>query len=865
MSRAHEHNTIFLLLTFLPYHTAPVFRALLAILPRSIPPALRFIHPYRESNSSPPRRAIVYSLATNHAFSNALNSYVLRITKSSQQHHALMVFWSGNMAEATSAILDLAKSGRRNVQTQNEHDVLIRIIPVLNEGLVSKRASELRSGCYMILAVIVTKASLDDTVIIEMMKAVVAGWTMETALDGLICLALLAERRSSVLIPRPLAREIMALDNLPNRLTTMSQRYRVGKLTSSLILHQLAQMWHRRGNTTLKVIEDLLLPSLLTHSQILIIVKALLLEARKIDVNSDQDEDVRTQLSQTLVRLSSSSFFGGIVSEALNIFNEDVVLLERKLQIVFPRHEDPHKAEFDDDQMRDVGVASNEISSLDDALAKLPLPSVDEVSFLSKKPSHLYNQLISAFLQALASGTATELFSNISALRPDSAMQEPLYFTFFIRVWCGPYTNLARSTALRVVATFVSSQDGASSDLQALIPYIVMALADPAKIVRRAAAQLLLACNKIYSAMGHSDKPIETMPWAGNNMYGTQTDSKVVVWLSRDDARQLISELFVPDLEECILDCGHVQRLLQNAITSSTSVDSMRRHKQRRLFKSAQRTAFFIFLAGHTIMTPLLAAKLFLLKTTYPVRKVGKVTRASLLLPLLQFWLEQDSTELSKACDAQHILLGDLDHEMVRIVDPRSVEGLAMLRSTADGSSRTTRPTLVKSIFSHLRLIWPSLKEGLQLSLASWLLNVSCEPNQNEHKNTNSGEEAAGCLRSIELFPVILASLLEEIHASEPVQKIETPAKRRRIDHDHEIHITHRNTRNVLTAVRKLTFVLEMIESSIGKFDQRLMRKLFDILELLRRLKAEIGSEMAYIQSIVLRSVRTMAQAIKVD
>ena len=769
------------------------------------------------------------------------------------------------MAEATSAILDLAKSGRRNVQTQNEHDALIRIIPVLNEGLVSGRAPELRSGCYMILAVVATKADLDDTVMIDMMKAVVAGWTIETALDGLICLTLLAERRSSVLIPRPLAREIIALDNLPDRLTTITQRYRVGKLTSGLILHELAQMWHRRGNKILKVIEDLLSPSLLSHSQLLIIIKALILEAQKLGINSDQHGDVRTQLSQMLVRLSSSSSFEGIVSEALNILGGDVALLERKLQIVLPQHENPHKDELDDDQMHDVGFASNETNSLNDALSKLPARSVDEVSFLSEKPSRLFNQLISAFLQTLASGTATELFSNISALQPDSAMQEPLCFTFFIRVWCGPYSSLARVTALRVVVTFVSDQDGAPSDLQALIPYIMMALADPAKIVRRAAAQLLLACNKIYSAMSLSNKSVEATPWAGNNIYGTQADDNAVMWLSRDDARQLISELFVPDLEECILDCEHVNRLLQYAITSSTSVNSMHRHKQRKLFKSAQRVAFFNFLASHTVNTPLLAVKLFLLKATYPVKKVGNVTRAGLLLPLLQSWLEQDSTELSKACDTQHILLADLDHEMVRIVGPRSTEGLAMLQSIADGSSRTARPTLVKSVFSHLRLISPSLKEGLQLSLASWLLNVSCEPDQDEHRNTNSGEEAAECLRSIELSPIILASLLEEIHASEPIQKTDTPAKRRRIDHDHEIPITHRNTRDVLTAAKKLTFVLEMIESSIGGFDQRLMRKLFDTLELLHRLKAEIGSEMAYIQSIVLRSVRAMAHAIKVD
>src|SRR6187402_2272592 len=174
--RIHEQNTSFLLMTFLPYHTLPIFTTLLSILPDKLPQEYKFLQPYIRSLTQPPRHAIVQTATNNIPFTSAFNSYVLRICQARQSHQALLAFWAGIMTEATGGMLDKSRSGRRGVQQQNEQDVILRLLPTLNEALAMKRVPDLRVGCYMILSVMASKGGLDDKLLTAMMEAVVLGW-----------------------------------------------------------------------------------------------------------------------------------------------------------------------------------------------------------------------------------------------------------------------------------------------------------------------------------------------------------------------------------------------------------------------------------------------------------------------------------------------------------------------------------------------------------------------------------------------------------------------------------------------------------------------------------------------------------------
>ena len=143
-------------------------------------------------------------------------------------------------------MLDRARSGRRGVQQQNEQDVILRLLPTLNEGLAMKNVADLQIGCYMLLSVMASKGGLDDKLLTAMMEAIVLGWTTETTLPGLVCLSVLAQYRNSAQVPTLLAKELLKIQDLPSLLIGLSKQRRVDKLANGLCL-TLVDRLHKSG------------------------------------------------------------------------------------------------------------------------------------------------------------------------------------------------------------------------------------------------------------------------------------------------------------------------------------------------------------------------------------------------------------------------------------------------------------------------------------------------------------------------------------------------------------------------------------------------------------------------------------------
>ncbi len=768
------------------------------------------------------------------------------------------------MAEATAATLDIARSGRKAVQAQNEQDVLIRLLPVLNEGLAAKQVPELRIGCYMILVVLATKAELNDTVVLEMMKAVVAGWTEETASDGLMCLALLMERRQSVSLPKPLIRAVTNLKGLSSTLNAISQRYRVERLTLALLSSLTSQIAASGASENLDLVGELLLLPVLSRARLVSALKTLLVTAQELDDDIDGGNSTRTRLGDLLVRLGNSDTLGAAVSEALQSPGVNIDLLEMKLQTVLPRREVPTTVEPEDQEMLDPEPGPDPQTAFKNALSKLPTQTVDEVSFLSAKPSHLFGQLINVFLLAIRSPNRAEEFSKLPVLRRDSATEDPLFFTFFIRTWCGPYPAVARSLALEIATATVSSQQEQPADLQALLPYLIQALADSSKLVRQATTKLVLACSKMYGALKKRKSSTQSFVWAQEELYGNERESRAVDWLSMDQARKVVSEVLVPGLEECILDGKHVEGLTVSALKSSKG-GQKEPDEGHKVLKTGDREALFQFLASHATKTPLLAVRSRLLRVLNQVSKVGKIKRTTLLLPLLQNWASEDTAELRKTCYSQQVEFENLEEEMVKAVDPRTDEGLTTLQTIASGELGRRRPTLQAAAFSYIRASWSSLKDEARLSLARFLLQLSLSSAQAEPTKGGSPAEARECLRAIQLPPEILAVLVEETLAAAHIERRSTPAKRRKVDQDHSVPLSQPAPKEASEIIEQMTLVLELVDASKPEFHQLLLEGLFHTLERLQELKHKLGSELAYLQGLVLGSLLSMARQYKVS
>ncbi|KAF4545397.1 Ssu processome component [Lasiodiplodia theobromae] len=411
--RIHEYNTEFTILTFLPYHSTPVFLSLLSILPKKFSPTYRFLFPYITSLASPPRQTIVYTATHTPAFLSALNSYVLKVTKAHQQSPALISFWASVATQAVHGMLDEAKAGRGNVQRQREEDVILRILPVLNEALTLKNAPELKVGCYMIMTVMATKASFEDKLLNGMMEAVTS---------------ILAQERRSAKLPKPVLRSLLKLDQLAARISDLSQRCRVDRLAFGCVLGILEKYGKSASSDSsawLDVVEKTLHAQIYDDLQTGVIIKSLLVTVQRIDLATDVTSEQRNLLADLIIRLNQSPDIGQTIAKVIDGEGMDVEKLEMQLKTVLRPALEPKKDEDDDVDMEDSQPALAD--AIEDILSTLPSETTEE-SFLVSHDSATFEALSKAFVP---------LFSG----------NDSRYLTFLARFWCGSYPALARSTA----------------------------------------------------------------------------------------------------------------------------------------------------------------------------------------------------------------------------------------------------------------------------------------------------------------------------------------------------------------------------------------------------------------------------------
>ncbi|KAG9896775.1 hypothetical protein KCU98_g11090, partial [Aureobasidium melanogenum] len=237
--RVHEYNTESLVLTFLPYHANPVFPTMLSILPKTLPPTLKFLQPYISSLSCPPSQALVYAAVNNPSFFTAFNTYVVRT--SNLGHHSVMLlqFWAGVMTPTINGMLDAAMSGRADVRSQRQEDLLLRLVPVLQQTLRIKNVPELFLGSCMIICVLVSKTQLDDKVLDSLMDAVSRGWTSQTIDQGLSTVAIIAEERQSLKFTRPVTKALLKVPALESRILELQTKQHTGRLLTGLAMTSL--------------------------------------------------------------------------------------------------------------------------------------------------------------------------------------------------------------------------------------------------------------------------------------------------------------------------------------------------------------------------------------------------------------------------------------------------------------------------------------------------------------------------------------------------------------------------------------------------------------------------------------------------
>lgn len=833
----HEFNTASLILTFLPYHSAPIFLNLLTILPEDLTPTFKVLYPYKRSRINPPREALVKSAAKNQAFAAALNRHVLEVSKLQAQHHGLLAFWAGIMTEAVSEMLDFARSGRLHVEKQNHEDILLRFLPLLNDGLAMKKVTELVVGCYMITVVFATKAALSETALDSLMEAVVGSWTQETLNSGMVCLSVLAQQKESPTLPRKVLRSVLKLEDLVDLLIDLSTQHKITGLVLGLISGCISEMQNQNTRPETDFVSSVFQKGLLDDDGTRRAISLILQATAEVTQNGQMTLDFQGQISDLIQLLNSSDKLRRLLKKATSDSGVDIASLEHSLETVIDRQ--PVLPPSEDVEMGDVAdqQESDPFPELMDGLAKEPLY---RSSFLAEREPALLGRLAQALSLAIDSPERLESLANLPALGKDRLANDPQFLSFFARVSTGPYPVRTRVAALKVMSTALN--DAAPVvDLQGLLPYIIVALADISTTIRREAGNLVATVVQLQRKAKKADHPTV---WAKDTLYGSGSAS--LHWLSARDVQKVIDRVLRPNLEGYVLDAGHVGASIERALKSKSS-DSSEDSSSAELKKSL-RQSFYSFLCSHIIQTPCFGVKLRLLKIVNSVDKIGSTVRTTELGPLLEAWRTLSDTEISSICEKEQLVREELDQEVLTIVSHKDKEAENVVLSIIENASDTLRSGFVFAAFTRLGQIWRRLGEERQIAAAKRMLDIAF------HSPPTVEINAKETLRNVKLPEAALIDFVDRIPASISKLEGQSPSpKRRRTDDGSAASTTAQE--GLDQTIDQVTFILELADASSPDEHPAIVPSLFRALDAIYHFKSRIQSGMGYLLSLALGSL----------
>lgn len=850
-----------MILTFLPYHTTPIFSTLLSIMPRDLPPALRFLHPYIQSLANPPRHTIVYTATHNKSFFVGLNAHVLDVSRVGYHYPALFSFWAAIITEAVAAMLDQSRNGRREIQRQSQEDVVLHIMPTLNDGMCLEKVHDLQVGCYMIITVLATKSALRDEVLAALMDAVALGLS-QTNHRGLICLAVLAQQKESAVLSKRVLKALLKIEKLDHALLMLKPQYNVENLALGAVLGIVEGFGNAQDTQRISLALSVIEADLMDESSMAIAITSIMSIMQTGNLEQRQQPGLQSSLIDLLQCLTKK--------ENVRKFIEGTTGGPEKgidLRVKEAMHRGKNLLEGHQESRLDNGHRPSLTESFEDAVTRIPTRTAHEISFLSHSDSCLFDSLASAFIlastQSSSSSSSTsslKRFSDLPVLRKSLMMTEPLYLSFFVRVWCSPYQDFARAAAIDAVSECLRSSR-LVEDVQFLLPYIIFGLADYSLIVRRASVNLLTALLPAYCKDETEKQRPNLAIFGREQIYGQRKQSSEVVWLSIEDAARFINQVLAPRIEEYVLDSNHISQHLSDILNGSkTSTGAQFIHKD---LKTSLRQAFFAFLCSHVVNTPIFSMKFRLLKMLNQVEKVGVLSRSKALLPLLSESTSESNLQREEICNRYQISPEQFHEQLVGIVSPVDRDGTRVLQSIIETMNDSDLPLLLLAAYKRIRAIWSSLKPDLQLTLAKILLELAVGDTQRNEGETQRVESIL-TLQTISLSTVILQHFIENLSALPNNMPEKMSSKRRRTSHGHAAISSDDDSKRFGFVLKRFAFVLELVEAHNPREHPQLLKGLFQAMGELQQLKNLSGTDLGYLEVLTMENILSIIKRLEV-
>ncbi|KAH6671549.1 U3 small nucleolar RNA-associated protein [Plectosphaerella plurivora] len=844
--RIHEENTSVLLTTFLPYHTIPVFVTVLSILPATLPAEYRFLMPYIKSLTAPSRAVLVRQAIHQAAFLDTLTEYTLEACRNQQHYSALISFWGSTMTEALNGLLENARSGRASIQRDNDQALLQRFGHIFGEAMLLKKVSSLQVAAYMAVSMFAAKGNLDDAVLSAFMEQVVHGWTAETVRPGLVCLSILAQYRGAKQMGSKVTKALLKVSDVGGVIVDIGRRQRVDKLANGLCIALVDRLIKKGDARGLSVIRSVLVGQVLREQQIKVIFKTLLVAAHQLGDEVDPNGQVRKELGTALIDLSRHTGNSSeIIQKAIEEEELDIEEMEMKLDVKI-RQQITATAPVDDEMDVDRKVPAQDVRVLmqqqsDDAIT-LPSSLSAEADEASVALSQLFLRVVA---QSIEEPQLLTEFAAIPALHRSTAVGDATFAAFMVRIWSGPYPTFARAGALDAVKQRLLEDDADGKDLQAIIPYCMVALLDSSRKVRRVAADLLTRLGELYPPQSKGKKQDA---WGAGGFYadGVKTQS-----MGPEVVAKLLHDIIVPALEECVMDEAHLIVVLQAGVDSSAKTKATS-------ISQAARQSILTSLASHVVATPLLRVKSTLLTLLNRIKGVSSTTRTKVLLPAFRWWADLTEEQTAEACAKEQLDPIQLDLRFTETIVPNDPEGLAFLLSIVGETSESRRQKLVRASFQRLQVMWPTMKQDTQFDVAETMLQIYQRPPPAQDREDTIAAEAGVLLKNVELSTATLAQFLDAVQSRSKMVTGSPPSKRRRTSTEANTAVQSYSAADLSRILRDVTFILQLVEGSKPQSHPELLPNLFDTLGELQRLTAVVDSELGYLQNLVLTSLIAM-------
>lgn len=833
----------------MPYHSTSIFLSLLSILPRQLPPTFRFLYPYTTRLANPPIKAIAHAASNNRPFFAAFNGYTISVSQARHQYPALISFWVSVASQAIDGMLSAALSGRESIQRQNLEEILLFILPVLNDGLALAEIGSLTEACCTVIMVIASKGILSDKVTGGLMKAITNVWPEATIDVRLICLALLAQERGTRRLQKAVTKALLQLENCPTRLAILSRSYRVDTLALSYALGCVIRMSKTEGTQEAHVVQSILEAEILNDKQRKILVMHLLEQPRNRKGMGDLNVQHRRNHARLVVFLSESERQREILEVALMELNMNVEELRHLLQIDIPlvqrRNEDSEEMQIEPSSQDEPSLTK----PLDNRFIALSQMEPRPRSFMDLKEWTDFNSLAEGFVEMFAFTVPSSIrdnFLKLPVLRRDSALIDPTYVSFLIRIWSGRYPVSSRVAALDDVSDLFSEGFENLVRIQWAIPYLVIALADENKIVRQSSAKVI----KVLSGLDTRDKEIQPngksreMTWGFQELYPGSTST--LESLTVEDVRHLVQVSLLPELEACVLDRSVIIKVIQNTLTGTSS-------------KKADMFAYF---ACHAAVTPLLTIQSALIMVLSGVNKNSSNARSKLLRPCVETWIGLSAKIARARCEQEKVILSEIDTAMISIVRAKDEGSIQMLRQVLQGLKANARLDIQEAAFGRLKQIWSSIPTNEQQTLAV-LLRDNALDTKTENTATHLKDFSLETLGGLKLSTEILTALLNSLTTA--VQMPENPpsAKRRRTSRSETSRVEIRDSDELAQTLRRYTFTLELVENSSPEKHPELLKPLFHCLGEIQHYKFEMDSGLVYLQELVINSLLGIVRNVK--